>query len=85
MSILSLDVTLRFKLSPILQALDVTINCNHPPRGSSIRYQRDRFYKLDWVVPSDCWYDDSERYADVAIHHAGAFQFTVEYKKFEKG
>ncbi|XP_062509338.1 glycogen debranching enzyme-like [Corticium candelabrum] len=78
-------VTLRFKLSPILQALNVNIRCNHPSGGSWTLFEKDRFHQLDWTSDSHCWYDDSERYCDVEISCAGAFQFIVEYRKYEKG
>ena len=80
-----LGVTLRFKLSPILQALNVNIRCNHPSGGSWTLFEKDRFHQLDWTSDSHCWYDDSERYCDVEISCAGAFQFIVEYRKYEKG
>lgn len=79
--------TLQFGLGPSLQAHEVHIFVNYPPNESQKPFDRKVFYELEWKSPDGHTYDETDRFCEVLLLHAGSFQyyFTCDNSNTERG
>ena len=75
--------TIEFELSPLLSTNKVRLFTNCPTNENE-KFQREKYFELNWIYPSKLKYDDSDRFAQIHCSTSGTFHyfFTIDRTKF---